>query len=462
MNFQRGVLKRPEGEWDVIMKRNLAILLCALICFGALGMNARAVSTAALREQSRTICLGVSRGVELGEKTRQAAADPQGGAVRTLAAKGVLAQDTEPTQALSREALLQMLSLYVGEKQKAREDLLHWAQAEKLIARNIGDTWSAETVTRQELAVLLYRFNKLVMGLRLPNELGISLADEGALRARTEVFAVLSAGLMKPGPDGAFSPGAQVTVGEAAQVLVRYDKQAASYRKGCAIDDLRYIPHAGGRVEDSFLYTNSLEALQETDNWGNRVVELDFLWTTDDQLICLHNWGSGLPEKCDLETFLSGKIYDRFTPIGLEQVADWLTSHPQTKVVMDFKERSVEGLQLISQKYPALLEQFIPYIYHTREYESVRGMGYENIILYLARMSGEEKDFAAMANFAREKGLVGIAMYPYTEAEIIPHLEDTGVPLLAYTVNDEQWMYELVQQGIDGFFTDLQDAMIVW
>lgn len=433
-----------------------------LFCFGALGTTAQAVSVGTLRERGRTICLGVSRGVELGEKTRRAAADPQGGAVKTLATRGVLSQDAEPTQALSRETLLQMLSLYAGEKQKEREDLLHWAQSEKLIAHSRGEAWVQEAVTRQELAVLLYRFNKLVMGLRLPNELGVSLTDEDALGARTEVLAVLSAGLMKPGPDGAFSPWAQVTVGEGAQALVRYDKQAASYRKGCAIDDLRYIPHAGGRVEDSFTYTNSLEALQETDNWGNRVVELDFRWTTDDQLICLHNWGSGLPEKCDLETFLSGKIYERFTPIGLEQVADWLTSHPQTKVVMDFKERSVEGLQMISQKYPELLEQFIPYIYHTREYESVRGMGYENIILYLARMSGEEKDFAAMANFAREKGLVGVAMYPYTEAEVIPHMEDTGVPLLAYTVNDEQWMYELVQQGVDGFFTDLQNAMIVW
>lgn len=444
------------------MRRKTAIFLCALFCFGALGTTARAVSPGVLREQSRTICLGVSRGIELGEKKRQSAADPRGSAVRTLAARGVLSQDTDPAQALTHEALLQMLSLYAGEKEKAQEDLLHWAQAQKLISKSNGSNWAAGDVTRQDLAVLLYRFIRLVMGGRLPNELGVSITDEGALGARTEVFAVLSAGLMKPGPDGAFSPWTQVTVGEAAKALVGYDGQAASYRKGCAIDDLRYIPHAGGQVEGSYIYTNSLEALQETDNWGNRVVELDFHWTTDDQLVCLHNWGDGLPEKCDLETFLSGKIYDRFTPIGLEQVADWLTSHPETKVVMDFKERSVEGLQTISQKYPALLEQFIPYIYHTREYESVRGMGYENIILYLSRMSQAEKDYAAMASFAREKGLVGIAVFPYTEAEIIPHLDDTGVPLLAYTVNDEQWMYELVQQGIDGFFTDLQDAMIVW
>ena len=448
--------------WDVKMNRKAAIFLCALFCFGTLGTAAQAASLGTLREQSRTICLGVSRGIEWGEKTRQAAADPQGSAIRTLAAWGVLSQDTEPAQALTHEALLQMLSLYAGEKQMAREDLLHWAQAQKLISKSNGANWAEGDVTRQDLAVLLYRFIRLVMGKRLPNELGVSLSDESALGARTEVFAMLSAGLMKPGADGAFSPWAQVTVGEAARTLVDYDGRAALYHKGCAIDDLRYIPHAGGQVEGSYLYTNSLEALQETDNWGNRVVELDFHWTTDDQLVCLHNWGDGLPEKSDLETFLSGKIYDRFTPIGLEQVADWLAAHPETKVVMDFKERSVEGLQTISQKYPALLEQFIPYIYHTREYESVHGMGYENIILYLSRMSQEEKDFAAMASFAREKGLVGIAVFPYTEAEIIPYIEDTGVPLLAYTVNDEQWMYELSQQGIDGFFTDLQNAMIVW
>lgn len=442
------------------MKRKLAVLLCVSFCFGAFGAFADAAGTR--REQIRSVCLGVTRGIEQAAQAKQGALNPKGDAVRALAAKGVLAQDADPAADLSREALLQMLSLYAEEKPKEREDLLHWAQAEKLIARSRTDDWPEETVTRQELAVLLYRFNKLVMGRRLPNELGVSLSDEDALEARLEVFAVLSAGLMKPEQDGAFSPGKTVTVGEAALALARYDRQATSYRRGCAIDDLRYIAHAGGRVEDSFTYTNSLEALQETDNWGNRVVELDFSWTTDDQLVCLHNWGGGLPEKCDLETFLNGKIYERFTPIGLEQVADWLASHPETKVVMDFKERSVEGLQLISQKYPALLEQFIPYIYHTREYESVRGMGYENIILYLARMSKEEKNYDAMVEFAREKALVGIAMHPYTESELIRAAEGTDVPLLAYTVNDEKWMYELTQQGIDGFFTDLQNAMIIW
>lgn len=443
------------------MKRRLAVFLCAVFCFGALGGAARAAQ-GLRRGQLRSLSVGVTRGIEQGVQAKKAAMDPQGDAVRALAAKGVLPQDTDPAAALSREALLQMLSLYAEEQPMEREDLLHWAQSEKLIARSRGDSWPEETVTRQELAVLLYRFNKLVMGRRLPNEIGAAPSDGDALEARLEILAVLSAGLMKTEPDGAFSPGKPVTVGEAARALARYDKQAASYRRGCAIDDLRYIAHAGGRVEDSFTYTNSLEALQETDNWGNRVVELDFCWTTDDQLICLHNWGGGLPEKCDLETFLSGKIYDRFTPIGLEQVADWLTTHPETKVVMDFKERSVEGLQLISQKYPALLEQFIPYLYHTREYESVRGMGYENMILFLSRMSQEEKDYGALVEFAREKALVGIAMHPYTETELIPFAEGTDVPLLAYTVNDEQWMYELTQQGIDGFCTDLQNAMIIW
>lgn len=439
------------------MKRKMAALLCAVLLIGTLNGTARA-GTRSRRELAQHIVLAGTFGMEQGTERLKELEDLEGRAVQALTEQGVLERGADPAALLNRRELVKMLALYAGEEPEDAESCLSWAQAEKLIPRGREESWETDPVTRRELAVLLYRLNKLVMGKHFPKEKDVPSAEE----LGPEVSAVLSAGLMKPDGDGGFHAEREVRLGEAALALDRYDRRSRTYRRGCPLDSLRYITHGGGTVEGSYTVTNSLEALQETDNWGNRVVELDFNWTTDDQLVCLHNWGYGLPEKSDLETFLNGKIYGALTPIGLEQVADWLRTHPDTRIVMDFKERTVEGLQLISKKYPELLEQFIPYVYHTWEYESIRGMGYENMILFLSKMSREEKDFEAMVEFAREKDLVGIAIYPYTEAEIIAPAMEAGVPVLAYTVNDEQWMYTLVQQGVDGFVTDVQNAMIVW
>ena len=49
------------------------------------------------------------------------------------------------------------------------------------------------------------------------------------------------------------------------------------------------IYHAGGGI-DGLTYSNSREALEHTLNQGNRFVEVDFLFTSDGQLVCAHDW----------------------------------------------------------------------------------------------------------------------------------------------------------------------------
>lgn len=50
------------------------------------------------------------------------------------------------------------------------------------------------------------------------------------------------------------------------------------------------IAHAGGGI-NSQNYSNSLEALEYNYQQGFRYFEIDFSWTSDAQLVCLHDWG---------------------------------------------------------------------------------------------------------------------------------------------------------------------------
>ena len=49
------------------------------------------------------------------------------------------------------------------------------------------------------------------------------------------------------------------------------------------------IAHAGGMI-DGHDYTNSLEAILANYSKGQRVFEIDFARTIDNQLVCTHNW----------------------------------------------------------------------------------------------------------------------------------------------------------------------------
>lgn len=53
---------------------------------------------------------------------------------------------------------------------------------------------------------------------------------------------------------------------------------------------VEYIAHAGGCI-DGYLYTNSLEAVQQSLTFGVRNIELDLCLTNDNQIVAAHDWG---------------------------------------------------------------------------------------------------------------------------------------------------------------------------
>jgi arylsulfatase A-like enzyme len=60
-----------------------------------------------------------------------------------------------------------------------------------------------------------------------------------------------------------------------------------------------FVAHAGGGIKGRS-YTNSLEALDENYRRGFRFFELDFNWTSDNQLVCIHDWESRRPDAADV------------------------------------------------------------------------------------------------------------------------------------------------------------------
>lgn len=222
------------------------------------------------------------------------------------------------------------------------------------------------------------------------------------------------------------------------------------------------VVHGGGAI-DGYAGSNSLEAINAAYAAGNRTLELDFLLSSDGVPVCLHDWSAfysnavtdGVPMTRD--AFLAVRIYERYTPLDLDTLAEWLTAHPDVHIITDVKDNNLGVLRTIARTHPELQARFIPQIYAYEEYAPVRAMGYENIILTLYRL-GEYSDKVntkKIVPFAAARGLVAVtADVTLASEKFVAAFNDAGVPLAVHTVNDAAAQAALFSSGVSAVYTD--------
>jgi len=236
--------------------------------------------------------------------------------------------------------------------------------------------------------------------------------------------------------------------------------------------DIRYIVHAAGRLDGVDIYgaertydgSNSLEGLLQCAAAGQRFVELDFNFTSDGELVCLHDWYKQYaPEITDyealtLEEFLDASIYRNFTPVCLDDVAEWLRENPDSYIITDIKDDNPRGLSKIAEDYPELKNRFIVQIYAEEEYDMAHGLGFDYIIYTLYRLDWASKtDWRHLGEFEATHPLVGFT-FDYTLIEgakgYLEGMLSLDVPLFIHTVNGDEEQQKYFDMGIDGIYTD--------
>lgn len=93
--------------------------------------------------------------------------------------------------------------------------------------------------------------------------------------------------------------------------------------------------------------------------------ELDFVFTKDGHLVCIHDWknnfkesfGFKTNERLDLETFKSLiKNNSKFEKCTLDTLISWMKENPKAYIVTDVKENNLKALQIMSKKFLILKE----------------------------------------------------------------------------------------------------------
>lgn len=224
------------------------------------------------------------------------------------------------------------------------------------------------------------------------------------------------------------------------------------------------VAHAGGRLDQTAL-TNSLEAL-DANAARFELIEIDLSWTTDGELVCLHDWDEAFAYRfadqtapVDLATFrdLLARTPDRPRNCDLETLAGWLAANPGPRIVTDIKTDPLKGNALIAKRYPELLPRFVPQAYQPQEIGALRDLGFKEVIWTLYRF-GEDR--TAILEAARSQTPSAIAMpVEMARSGLLAALADElDLPLYVHTVNDRIAAACLRSLGATGVYTDDLDA----
>ncbi len=239
-----------------------------------------------------------------------------------------------------------------------------------------------------------------------------------------------------------------------------------SFHPVCNAEETGFKPlrvaHAGGGI-DGKTYTNSFEALNRNLKKGFKYFEIDFSFTKDGELVCLHDWkgsfkkrfGFEAKERPTLKTFRrllrEKKGYENCTLDGL---SSWLRQHPETTLITDVKGSNLEALSIVFKKIEGAHERVIPQVYQPENFKKVKAMGYTSIIWTLYTYGGPNSDVLRwIDNF---DGSFAVTMPEKRAETALPTaLAKKNISTYVHTVNNAGKAKRFItEKGVTEIYTD--------
>jgi len=221
------------------------------------------------------------------------------------------------------------------------------------------------------------------------------------------------------------------------------------------------IAHAGGGI-DGKKYTNSIEALNNSYAKGFRYFELDFSWTSDQQLVCLHDWdkrfklnfGYKTKHPLSLQRFQELLVsQNKRHPCTLESLSAWVLEHPDSTIITDVKYNNIDALKLMLKHFPELSKKLIPQFYQPHEYEILKELGFKYLIWILYQFEGKK---SSIKHYAKNMQLFAISMRAsQAKKRWAQELINSHHTVFTYTVNKHKNINKLFKKyGVKGMYTD--------
>ena len=233
-----------------------------------------------------------------------------------------------------------------------------------------------------------------------------------------------------------------------------------------------FVAHAGGTIE-GYVYTNCLEALDLSYSKGCKIFELDFLETTEGKVVAAHTWRhfkistgySGAIEEEPLteKEFLSSKIYEKFTPMNLEDVIEWFAKHKDAVLMTDKINKPA-----LFKKFPfkdrLIMELFTWKAVDEAIKEGIKPMPSENLIFQIPYENILVPDVEEKLTDLNIKHIAISRRYIEKNKVFLKRLKGKGIKTYVYHIGwdagkDEQYVFENKLDYITGMFADNLDLI---
>lgn len=231
------------------------------------------------------------------------------------------------------------------------------------------------------------------------------------------------------------------------------------------------IAHACGGIGEVD-YTNSVEAFENSYQKGIRTMEIDFGLTSDDRMVCIHEWGVQMNSDYEAgyiyseEEFMNIQIFDSYTPMSLETLFELMRKYEDTWIITDSKHPDGAAVQkdfqiLVDAARETdsldLLDRFVVQIYNYEMFDLVDNIyPFPSYILTLYMLgspgNGRIMEFC---RFCKSRGVNAITMWDsWATPEVIAAAETCGIDIYVHTVNKIDELKRLRDMGVKGFYTD--------
>ena len=221
------------------------------------------------------------------------------------------------------------------------------------------------------------------------------------------------------------------------------------------------IRHAAGGV-DGLTNTNSLEALDETLSAGIRIVEIDFLYTSDGHLICAHDWYTATLQDnpLSLNEFKQFRIYGKYTTLTAEDIIAYMAEFEDLYIVIDTKEENevqvISDLITLCGADSTIPDRFVVQLYRSGMKQTLMELYpfHDENFLFTAYKFGVRNPAKIMQLCYDENISVITIPHESFSTEVIERFVEKGFIVFEHTVNRPDTALQALDRGVYGVYSD--------
>jgi glycerophosphoryl diester phosphodiesterase len=237
-----------------------------------------------------------------------------------------------------------------------------------------------------------------------------------------------------------------------------YAIQSSSYKS--PFTPPLFIAHASGG-NNGLTYLNSLEALNHNYDLGIRYFEVDFSWTSDSELVLIHDWKqsykrlfNNTSQKAPSEIeFLQMTMNFDQTQLSLKQFSGWMKSHPDAVLITDIKRHNIKGLKKVLKIIEDPFTRIIPQVYHPINYQRIKDLGFNDILFTMYKT---KLPFDELVHFIKNNNFFALSIRKKNKhfTRILNAFGDSNLLIYYLVVNKIDEFNKFKSMGIDGGVTD--------